>query len=404
MERLSSYEADRLNDALYGMDKDGAAQAQVSARYVRTDKDGTPWVRFEGADKDTPLTSAMSVMAREGDLIDVRLGGYEATGGGNRTDPSASSEKVVKVEARAIDAQAEAVRARTAAETAEQDAQRAHDAADSAQASAEVASDSAESAYTAAGNALAQLSTVEDVVGALEWVTAHAQYEETGDTSPADGKWYFTRSGSGTEADPYVYAVAPVPEAYTATTDTSPVEDKTYYVADGSGGYEVADVSEGFEPGVTYYEASPGNPSALELYEVTSISESVQDYLTAHVAVTGDGLWVQGDTAGPRILLSPTGGVVLYAPGGSVAASYGQDTVIGDENGPHVRVTSTGIDFYAGAESDETRVGYIATADGESVFYMTRSVVVKDMQFGEGKWKWYKRDNGNMSLKWLGGA
>lgn len=94
MERLSSYEADRLNDALYGMDKDGVGQTQVSARYVRTDPDGTAWVRLEGADKDTPLTSAMSVRAREGDLIDVSLGGYEAVGGGNRTDPSAGFQDV----------------------------------------------------------------------------------------------------------------------------------------------------------------------------------------------------------------------------------------------------------------------------------------------------------------------
>jgi len=28
--------------------------------------------------------------------------------------------------------------------------------------------------------------------------------------------------------------------------------------------------------------------------------------------------------------------------------------------------------------------------------------VVKEMYFGDGLWKWYKRANNNMSLKWMG--
>lgn len=126
MERLSSYEADRLNDALYGMDKDGVEQTQVSARYVRTDSDGTAWVRFEGADKDTPLTSAMSVIAREGDLIDVRLGGYEAVGGGNRTDPSAGVARVAVVENLARDTAEESAHTALAAVNAQQTADEAN--------------------------------------------------------------------------------------------------------------------------------------------------------------------------------------------------------------------------------------------------------------------------------------
>ena len=126
MERLSSYEADRLNDALYGMDEGGEAQAQVSARYVRTDSDGTAWVRLEGADKDTPLTSAMSVTAREGDLIDVRLGGYEAVGGGNRTDPSAGVARVALVENLARDTAEESARTALAVVSAQQTADEAN--------------------------------------------------------------------------------------------------------------------------------------------------------------------------------------------------------------------------------------------------------------------------------------
>lgn len=126
MERLSSYEADRLNDALYGMDKDGVEQTRVSARYVRTDSDGTAWVRLEGADRDTPLTSAMSVTAREGDLIDVRLGGYEAVGGGNRTDPGAGVARVALVENLARDTAEESARTALAVVSAQQTADEAN--------------------------------------------------------------------------------------------------------------------------------------------------------------------------------------------------------------------------------------------------------------------------------------
>ena len=49
-------------------------------------------------------------------------------------------------------------------------------------------------------------------------------------------------------------------------------------------------------------------------------------------------------------------------------------------------------------------VAYIAVdpTTNESMFYITRAVVVKDLRFGN--WKWYDRFNGNLSLKWMGGA
>ena len=49
-------------------------------------------------------------------------------------------------------------------------------------------------------------------------------------------------------------------------------------------------------------------------------------------------------------------------------------------------------------------VAYIAIdSEGNSTFYMTRSIVVDDMYFGDGLWKFYRRSNRNMSLKWMGG-
>lgn len=47
-------------------------------------------------------------------------------------------------------------------------------------------------------------------------------------------------------------------------------------------------------------------------------------------------------------------------------------------------------------------VAYIAIDPdtGESIFYMTHTVVLKTMRFG--KWMWFERENSNMALKWIG--
>lgn len=75
--------------------------------------------------------------------------------------------------------------------------------------------------------------------------------------------------------------------------------------------------------------------------------------------------------------------------------------IIGSTDGTYISANGNHMGFMSGGNE----VAYIDVDPNtnEAVFYMTRSIVVKDMQFGEGKWKWYKRDNNNMSLKWMGG-
>ena len=74
--------------------------------------------------------------------------------------------------------------------------------------------------------------------------------------------------------------------------------------------------------------------------------------------------------------------------------------VIGSTDGTYISANGNHMSFMSGG--NEVAYIDIDPSTNEAVFYMTRSIVVKDMQFGEGKWKWYKRENGNMSLKWIG--
>ena len=75
--------------------------------------------------------------------------------------------------------------------------------------------------------------------------------------------------------------------------------------------------------------------------------------------------------------------------------------LIGEASSAHIQASGSRMSFMNG----EQEVAYIDIdqSTGDAVFYMTRSIVVKDMQFGDGLWKWYKRSNNNMSVKWMGG-
>ena len=133
-----------------------------------------------------------------------------------------------------------------------------------------------------------------------------------------------------------------------------------------------------------------------------SIAENSR-FIDAHFESSlEDGLFVHqsGDADnGVRV----TDEVEIIRDGASVA-SYGESVRIGPADGPHVSIDDDSMDFYAGAESGEvdTRVGYVAVdqESNESLFYMTKAVIVSDLRFGD--WQWTSRENGNLNLRWIG--
>lgn len=231
--------------------------------------------------------------------------------------------------------------------------------AESASDAAEAASGYAQNAYNTASQAIDQLSVVENIVGVLDLISQNGTYSVTLDTSPQADKWYFTRSGSGTQGDPYIYTVV-VPD---------PTDD----------------------------------PNALGYYELVSIDQSIQNYVSSHLALTNDGLNLQN---GPtRLLLSTTDGLVLFDQNGSQVAKYGTNTIIGDEYGFHVKITNSRLSFYRDGVNE---VAYIS---GDKL-YITQSVVLQQMDVGTpasdgglGQWSWKVHEvdgQNNLYLKWLG--
>ena len=163
-----------------------------------------------------------------------------------------------------------------------QDAKDAETAAGEAQTSAA-------SAQNSANGALKGLSTVQDVIGVLDWAKDNATYTLTSDTDIVPGKTYWTRSGSGTEADPYTYT-----------------------------------------PIVTPVKADLGT-----YYEISGVDEAMADYINTHLALTDEGLYVLGGANQWKVLVATDGVYIIDGTSGvdKIVAKYKDAITLGIDNG-----------------------------------------------------------------------
>lgn len=184
-----------------------------------------------------------------------------------------------------------ATAAANSASNAEQEANSAAAAANNAQISANAAQQSASNANAHAIAALNSLSTVEDVVDTLTWITTHGTMTQTTDT----------------EIDP----------------------TKIYFIRDDNGEYVVNDYH--------YSSVLEPNTDELSLYYELSIDKSIENYIATHLSLTNQGLWLTPTTSNAyRVLIATGSGDVYTTPG----------TYIIDDTGTTVaHFTSTGIGF-----------------------------------------------------------
>ena len=272
-----------------------------SATVSYIDNEGTIWVRFIGADSDTPVVQS-SATVNPGDFVEVVTENGRARIYGNVSNPSAqisyantinnnalqalndassanaaatSAQTSAEIAANSANAaQQSAAAADAAAAQAIEDAADAKAAADSAASDAADAQRSANTANTAANNALTQLSIVEDVVGVLDWISQHATYKASTDTEVIPGKLYFTKSG----------------DTYT------PVSNPT------------------------------GNPSTAGYYEIDDVTEAVSNYVSSHLALTSAGLWIVNDSNSFKALFA-SDGVKIYDSDGHLVSTFGESVI-----------------------------------------------------------------------------
>lgn len=267
---------------------------------VRRIEGDTAWVHIPGGVDETPVK--LTISAKEGDQVQVRVSGGSAFMVGNGTNPPTD-------DTRANSAYSLASIADGAAQNALGNATLAKEAADSAQASASAAESAAGDAViaagdaqTAAGNAqqsadsaLVNLSTVQDVVGVLNWITAHGTM-----TSQAGG-----------------------------TYDAS----KVYFIVDQNGDYVVNNVH--------YSVVSEPDPADIDDYYVLTVDESVQNYVATHIVVDSEGLWIVPDAGGNKVLIAVGGAGHTYSTAGTyiIGKVNNVDTVL-------AKFTANGAYFY----------------------------------------------------------
>lgn len=484
MDAIASSSAWRLAKALRGRPK-ATPTRDGTARYVRTDSDGTGWVQLPGSDVLTPVNGTTEVDAQPGQTVRWHIENGRLSITGNATAPAVGAtyvtQRVAPVETTATQALVEAQRAATAADQAEAEAVRAHVAADAAGESASQAQESAASAQTsataaaegaerasdaatdamaAARTALTGLADVQDVVGTATWLAEHGTLVLTTDTTVAEGRTYYERTGgSGTEADPYEGEPTTVdPWTFAATEDAEPGEGRQYWqlvdgthvpaevapryvltedtaVQDGTDYYEaVTDPDTGAvsyvlvedptdEDVATYYEQRPGDPSAQGLYEraatdpsalgllVLSCSESVEQYVQSHLALTGEGLRLIRDDSGYTVLLA-SDRMEVHDPAGATVASFGQVVELGGSGPVTMRLSSDALQFWT-AGSERPVASIYVGADGTGVLDIAQAIVTSELRMGmpgaagapsEGLWAWTCDATGRLDLNWIGGA
>lgn len=229
----------------------------------------TAWVHIPGGVDETPVK--MTIKAKAGDAVQVRVSSGKAFLVGNATAPPTDDTRAIGAARMASSAEDAARIAHAAANDAQESADRAYTAAEEAQASANRAYASAVNASDYASRALGSLSTVQSVAETLTWITQHG--------------------------------------TMTLTTDTELDPTHVYFVQDSTGDYVVGNVH--------YSLVTEPNVDDLSTYYELTIDESLNNYVGTHLALTGEGLWLLPASSGTSKVLIATGAGTTYTTAGT---------------------------------------------------------------------------------------
>lgn len=417
---LAGLITDAMNHTVSKKTREYDTTAIVSRIETKEDGSKQTWVSIPGGVIETPVRAGVSL--KPGDEVQVHVGGGRAFIQGNYTSPPTDDTRANQAYGLASDALDSAVIAKNAADSAVESAEIAKEAADEADRQAQLAQGRANDAYTYAGQAkgaadsaqdsadkaLVDLSLVENVVGTVEWIRDNGTFRHTKDTTldttktyynvinavyqEAEGstidesKDYYTRSGSGTPEDPYIYTFVPNPEASQISN--------YYNLASG-----------------TYTQVqTPVAQDISKYYELDDITNSVQSFINAHLELVQDGLILKTPEASGFLKIrsgqdASVQGVEIYSEANKLVAKYGVNTVIGPESAYHLEVTSDKISFVNGKGASRQEMAYIS----KEQLYIPKAVVVDALQVGDpdplargAAWKWYLDDSNNMGLYYIG--
>lgn len=152
--------------------------------------------------------------------------------------------------------------------------------------------------------------------------------------------------------------------------------------------FQGVDSETGEQTGLWYYlnKTGAGNLSADEL-SLAKYRDALDGSNIVAKSITANQVNTQSLAADSAFLNDLTTRMLLA-----------QTVQVGMSSASHIVMQGDRMSFL---DKDGAEVAYIAVdSSGESMFYITRAMVVKDLRFGN--WKWYDRRNGNMALRWMG--
>lgn len=328
-------------------DKNKTSPFDTQAEVLRVE-DGIAWVHLSGGVAETPVKLTMD--AKEGDIVQVRVSGGDAWLIGNSTAPPTD-------DTRANEAMGVSQVAAAAANLAIQSAEVASEAASSAQTSAKdairdagTAKESASSAQASANSALRGLATVEDVVDVVNWMKTHGTYEcvPSTETEVIKDKLYWSvyevenPEGNPRENNYFEYDSENL--EYKLTLDTSVKDNKTYY-------------------NLTEISNPTGNPYSQGWLQLKNIEDAIGDYINTHLALTDEGLYIMADNTEWKLKITNDGVYILDPNNDSVNKMLSNGNFIGKENFPNMKITERGIYGY-----NANDIGYFEIKlDGEMI-------------------------------------
>lgn len=392
---------------------------QSLATVTRVDNDGTTWVHVYGGSEETPV-SRMTSAASVGDVINVSFSGLSCTGIGNVSSPSASQKQVQRVASETATAIAGIMGGLL------QVRRLVADKVSTKELDAEVARImDAEIEHIAA-----------DVIDALELDAHYAQIDlaniTAADVDSEKVRDLVARSGWFERVSMEEGVVTGQLKGVLVDGDTARFANiyaDALKILGDDGLYHALNISGLSEEDAqalvsAYGEALDGGLHGSHIIAETITATQVD--VSSLVAAMLLAKFVQvGASAGTHI--EAQGDRFSFFQGGSGWSSLTDDYLYPQVDNPtgspadngyyelvdgeYVRSTDAAVDpsktYYRYNVSADTalpgEVAYIAVdpTTRESTFYMTRSVVVKDLRFGD--WMWYGRRNRNMALKWIGG-
>lgn len=275
--------ANALIDAIREADKKKTSPRNIDAEVIRIEND-IAWVRIPGNDKDTPVK--LTINARPGDIVQVRIEKGSGWIAGNATNPPTDDRTALYADRRAREAYSISIGAEEESRRAKEAADRAEISSQEAQISADNARNSAIQANTHANSALTQLSVVEEVVDTLNWITDHGNYV------PARPIYVLTTDETiEPERNYYSETVT-----YFPTTDTAVNPKKEYYERSGEDpDYVYTKVREPRSRDIAnYYEAERSYDLVEEPVEGDLPTYYIQalDYKTAYFIYDDQGVFL----------------------------------------------------------------------------------------------------------------